>query len=188
MTKGNLVIGVLVGVLLVMGSLSSFGYSMLLAEPESAANTEFVDYHGATFTLRVPIRWEQATTPSYQAIFSAPKEQGFKVNVGVSIIKVLPDVTLEGVAQSAKEHQAKDYPNYTVINEQSLEIHDNPAFQRIYIWHSINYKTDFTQIQLFIMHKLTSTIYILTATSPNSLYAKYQDMLAEILNSFRVLD
>ncbi len=188
MTKGNLVIGVLVGVLLIMGSLSPSGYSVLLAASESAANMEFVDYHGTTFTLRVPTRWEQASTHDFQAIFGAPKEQGFKANVGVSINKMLPTVTVEQVAEAAKKSQEKSYANYTVISEQYLEVHGNPAFKRVYSWHETSFKLDATQIQLFIMHSQTSTLYTLTASSLSSLYAKYQDELSEIMDSFQVLD
>ena len=117
---------------------------------------------GPTFTLEVPTDWFVIATAQYQAVFSDPQEvDGFQANVAIAVRSIEAHVTVEAVAESAKQTQAKEYPAYRIIEEETSE-QTPQAIKRTYVWTHRELGKEIKQTQYF--HIEGNRLYTLTAT------------------------
>jgi hypothetical protein len=117
---------------------------------------------GPTFTLEVPTDWFVMATAQYQAVFTDPEEvDGFQANVAIAIRPVEEQVTVAAVAEAAKQTQAKEYQEYRILDEVTID-ETPPAVKRTYTWKHPELGEDIKQSQYFCLHN--GRLYTLTAT------------------------
>lgn len=124
----------------------------------------FMNFQGPTFTMQVPTTWFVNSSPQFQAIFTAPKGEGVQANLIVSIRPVKAEVTAVSVAQTARDTQTREYPQYEVLEETAVTDAPVPYFRRSYRWYNTERKTAILQSQAYYVHK--NRLYTLTATQP----------------------
>lgn len=141
---------------------------------------------GPTFTLEVPTNWFVAATPQYQALFSDPEVvDGFQANVAIAVRSVEAQVTVEAVAESAKQTQAREYPAYRVLTEENAE-QIPQAIKRTYVWKHPELDKTIKQTQFF--HIANGRLYTLTATRlANSANVEEIDAVVDhMINTFAI--
>lgn len=90
---------------------------------------------GLGISLEAPAGWERAATADFPLLVVAPREHGFRTNVGFSRAAAPP--TEEHLAQAlaaARAAQVRDYPQLVVLAEDALTIDDCPAVLQRYRW------------------------------------------------------
>jgi hypothetical protein len=143
-------------------------------------------FMGPTFTLEVPTDWFVLATAQYQAVFSDPQEvDGFQANVAIAVRSVEAQVTVEAVAESAKQTQAKEYPAYQVI-EEIISDQVPSAIRRTYVWRHLESDQEIKQTQFFYI--VNGRLYTLTATRlANSANVKEVDAVVDhMINTFAI--
>lgn len=117
---------------------------------------------GPTFTMEVPTDWFVMATPQYQAVFTDPQEMdGFQANAAIAVRPVEEQVAVTAVAESARQTQAKEYPDYRVLEEETLG-QPLPAIKRTYVWNHPELGKAIKQTQYFCIEK--NRLYTITAT------------------------
>ena len=136
-----------------------------------------MDFKGPGFHMQVPTDWYITSSPQIQVMFLAPlTAEKVRPNLMITLRPVEPSVDLLAVARLARETQEKEYPQYQVVDESTLE-KDPPGFSRTYRWFQENHQAVVIQRQiLFIRDEVLFTI---TATRPEMAQAETVDFLLD---------
>lgn len=122
-----------------------------------------MNFRGPSFTMQVPTNWFITSSPQFQAMFVAPPaSDGLRANLAVAITPVSAEVTVQSVAEAARQNQQKEYAEYEMLAEGSFPTNEGPGFQRQYKWYNRERDVHIMQRQVFYVSG--QMLYTLTAT------------------------
>ncbi len=108
--------------------------------------------------------------------------------MAITISGVQLDVTADSVAETAKGQQMKDYPEFNIVEERTVDTTGIYGFYRLYTWHNPVSDTHVVQSQTFfvieqLLYSLTSTTSVedepLIAPFFAEMFATFQFVLEE---------
>lgn len=126
---------------------------------------KWMEFVGPNFTLQVPTHWRIMASNRFQAMFLAPDKDSVRPNAIISIQRVQSDVTVDSVAEIAKNEQEGQYPEYEVLEEQTFADDVSAGVLRTYTWMSEAKGAKLLQRQLFYL--VGQDLFTLTATRSN---------------------
>ena len=146
----------------------------------------FMHFRGPSFTMQVPTNWFITSSPKFQAMFIAPPgPDNVRANLAVSITPVDKDVTVQAVADAAKQTQQKEYPEYSILDEIEMTSADGKkGLRRVYKWYNRDKNMHIVQQQVFYL--VSQMLYTITATrEEREGMEAIDDMFAQMIASFK---
>lgn len=124
---------------------------------------DWIDFKGPGFTMLAPSDWYVFSSPQFQAMFVSPTKGGEeRPNLMVTIRPVQPDVTVEAVAQNARKTQEKEYNEFAVIREGTIDTETGKGYDRAFSWLKEDQNARIIQRQ--VMYVVGGLLYTFTAT------------------------
>jgi len=126
---------------------------------------QYMSFQGPNFTMEVPTNWLVSASPQFQAIFVKPGDYSISPNLVISLRPVEVGVTYKAVAESAREAQAQQYPEYEVTAEVDYGAAGGTGMMRHYKW--LNADSDELVMQAQAFFVVGQLLFTLTATRGN---------------------
>jgi hypothetical protein len=122
-----------------------------------------MDFQGPSFTMKVPTNWYITATPQIQAMFVAPpSEDGVYANLTVTLQPLEAGATLDAVMAETLSVQEKEYAEYNLREQETLELDGITKGRMVYTWMNKKHGQQVHQRQeMFIVGEM---LYTLTAT------------------------
>jgi hypothetical protein len=146
---------------------------------------EMKRFEGPGFNMQIPTNWLISSTPAYQAMFFAPREDDdTQANMTVSIRKLEEGGSLLEVVNVARAKQVEEYPQFQVLEEVDYTEKGGTGYKQKYRWHNEDAKQDVVQTQAFFM--FDQFIFSLTGTTFLQHAEKYDPIIEDMIKSFRI--
>lgn len=122
------------------------------------------------FTIHVPTAWENISLSGFEAVFVVPPfPDGPGANVSISILEFTKVMSLQEVSDQLKTLQQRQYPEYHMVDEQGINLHQIDGFKRSYTWLNTAQNIPIAQFQIIFLGSSRLKAYILTATRPSNM-------------------
>lgn len=122
------------------------------------------------FTIRVPTDWENITLSGFEAVFVVPPfPDSSGANVSISILDFTKATFFQEVGDQLKTLQQGQYPEYHIIDEKIINLHQLDGFKRSYTWRNTVQDIPISQSQTVLVDPSGFRAYILTATRPSDM-------------------
>ena len=143
----------------------------------------FMQFQGPGFIMETPTDWLITSSAQFQVMFLGPQTGVVRPNLMVTIRPVEEGATAPQVAAEALAIQQREYPDYTLLEENDYTASGGLAFVRKYTWRSPEHDAYILQIQAFFI--FSGAIFTLTATCLRDSDAALESTFNHMIRSFR---
>lgn len=128
---------------------------------------DYTVFEHPDFMIHVPSEWENLTLSGFDAVFVVPPfPDGSGANVSISITELTTAISSQELGDQLKAMQQKQYPEYHIIDERPIDLHQLDGFKRSYTWLNTVQNLPIFQFQIVFIDQSGLKACILTATRP----------------------
>ncbi|MEM7797618.1 MAG: hypothetical protein AAF633_00385 [Chloroflexota bacterium] len=142
-----------------------------------------------SISLSVPETWRVGENEAFDLFFIAPEDEGYRTNLGFSILKGEGELNAEifmGIIERTRANQAQEYPQFKEMISRKTNIDGRPTWLQQYQWVDSDSQSHFAQI-LGLIAANPQTIIEINGATLKEMEGEYLPILIEMVESIRLI-